>query len=409
MYLPMVVCVSYYFDKKRAFATGIAVCGTGVGTFLFAPFSRWLLEIYDWKNAMYIIAGLSLNGVILGLLLRPIKSVTHRKDDNNVEKSEKFQLLTNNLECKVDVDKIDEVVSSNSSAGIVGENRVYRRNRTDSKRFSGCSIGEHKIIPLQRKDIFYSGSVLNIPEYSEHANIAEYTKSTTSLPKIGAKEEETGDEKVYCCKCILVTRKFKDTFTQMTDMSLLKDPNFALILVGNFFASIGAYIPFVYIAERAIYLNISENNAAFLISIIGIANIVGRLLSGTLANIPRLNTLLMHNVAVTLAGVMCLLNTFFTSFATICIFAVVFGFCVATWISVTPPILCNLLGLEKLTNAFGVLVMIRGIATLIGTPMAGFVYDVSQDFDVTFHIGGVLLAAGGLVFFFLHLPCLQKK
>ena len=40
MYLPSIVIVGYYFDKKRAFATGIAVCGSGIGTFLFAPFGE---------------------------------------------------------------------------------------------------------------------------------------------------------------------------------------------------------------------------------------------------------------------------------------------------------------------------------------------------------------------------------
>ena len=40
MYLPSIVIVGYYFDKKRAFATGLAVCGSGIGTFLFAPLSK---------------------------------------------------------------------------------------------------------------------------------------------------------------------------------------------------------------------------------------------------------------------------------------------------------------------------------------------------------------------------------
>jgi len=43
----------------------------------------------------------------------------------------------------------------------------------------------------------------------------------------------------------------------------------------------------------------------------------------------------------------------------------------ATWISLTSIVLCNLLGLEKLTNAFGLLTMTRGIAALIGSPLAG--------------------------------------
>lgn len=40
IYLPSVISVSYYFEKKRALATGIAVCGAGAGCFMFAPVSN---------------------------------------------------------------------------------------------------------------------------------------------------------------------------------------------------------------------------------------------------------------------------------------------------------------------------------------------------------------------------------
>ena len=40
IYLPAIVSVSMYFEKKRAFATGIAVCGSGLGTFIMAPVTR---------------------------------------------------------------------------------------------------------------------------------------------------------------------------------------------------------------------------------------------------------------------------------------------------------------------------------------------------------------------------------
>ena len=51
VYLPAVVAVGYYFEQKRALATGISVCGSGVGTFLFAPLSTYLLEQYGWQGA----------------------------------------------------------------------------------------------------------------------------------------------------------------------------------------------------------------------------------------------------------------------------------------------------------------------------------------------------------------------
>lgn len=34
IYLPAACTISFYFEKKRAFATGIAVCGSGMGGFI---------------------------------------------------------------------------------------------------------------------------------------------------------------------------------------------------------------------------------------------------------------------------------------------------------------------------------------------------------------------------------------
>ena len=49
IYLPSIVSVGYYFEKKRALATGIAVCGSGVGTFIFSPVNDMLITEYTWK------------------------------------------------------------------------------------------------------------------------------------------------------------------------------------------------------------------------------------------------------------------------------------------------------------------------------------------------------------------------
>uniref|UniRef100_A0A915MCA6 Major facilitator superfamily (MFS) profile domain-containing protein n=1 Tax=Meloidogyne javanica TaxID=6303 RepID=A0A915MCA6_MELJA len=44
IYLPAIVIVSQYFEAKRALATGIAVSGSGVGTFLIPLLSKYLIE-----------------------------------------------------------------------------------------------------------------------------------------------------------------------------------------------------------------------------------------------------------------------------------------------------------------------------------------------------------------------------
>ena len=50
VYLPSVVCVGYYFEKRRALATGIAVCGSGVGCFVFAPLANFLLVVMCFRR-----------------------------------------------------------------------------------------------------------------------------------------------------------------------------------------------------------------------------------------------------------------------------------------------------------------------------------------------------------------------
>ena len=72
IYLPAIVSVSMYFEKKRAFATGIAVCGSGLGTFLMAPLVHELIDRHGWENAFVITGAIVLLCVFLGALFRPI-------------------------------------------------------------------------------------------------------------------------------------------------------------------------------------------------------------------------------------------------------------------------------------------------------------------------------------------------
>uniref|UniRef100_A0A915PMG7 Major facilitator superfamily (MFS) profile domain-containing protein n=1 Tax=Setaria digitata TaxID=48799 RepID=A0A915PMG7_9BILA len=53
-----IVAVTYYFQKKRAIATGIAVCGSGAGTFVLAPFIEmdleWPHDSIEYKKKKFI-------------------------------------------------------------------------------------------------------------------------------------------------------------------------------------------------------------------------------------------------------------------------------------------------------------------------------------------------------------------
>ena len=74
IYLPSVVIITTYFEKRLSLASGVAACGAGVGTFTFAPIMHLLDDRYGWE---YTLMGLGLTMLLclpLGALCRPLSS-----------------------------------------------------------------------------------------------------------------------------------------------------------------------------------------------------------------------------------------------------------------------------------------------------------------------------------------------
>lgn len=85
IYLPSVIIVGYYFESKRSLATGIAVCGSGVGTFAFAPVASILVEKYGWKTTNLVLAGVTLFCIIYGALMKPLEYETPQEKNEQLQ------------------------------------------------------------------------------------------------------------------------------------------------------------------------------------------------------------------------------------------------------------------------------------------------------------------------------------
>ncbi|XP_013138060.1 PREDICTED: monocarboxylate transporter 4 [Papilio polytes] len=535
IYLPSVVAVGYYFETRRSLATGIAVCGSGVGTFSFAPLASILLQQFgSWQNANLLLAGLILNCAVFGALMRPLvypktsgqKPLLQRMaeekrlqmergsiggsyfvvqlPDGTMEKRLKAPLNIDpgvhsslNLEALarvptvpnmpgvppvptlptitearvVDVDIDEKKKNENGSAvgvGVgVGVGQAMARNvsspafsaqapglpkngsvpffdrqrkqsagdRSDSDRFkpslaaikatSKTSMSSHRnmndgdtesqvynsklsvaarepsrmVRPMSRKDIFYSGSVLNLPQYQSQKSLQGYRNSVLSLPQ----SRQTGDlerqEQYDLCPCLTLPESFKSALASMLDVSLLRDPAFMLIGVSNVFGMAGLYVPFVYIVDAACLNGVEASQASFLLSIIGITNTVGRIACGAVADLPRVDALLLNNICLVIATISVALTPFCSSYGAYVAVAIAFGIAISGYISLTSIILVDLLGLDKLTNAFGLLILFRGAAAIVGSPLAGAVYDATHNYDASFYMAAAFFLAATLTSF----------
>lgn len=110
-------------------------------------------------------------------------------------------------------------------------------------------------------------------------------------------------EVTECCGCISCSKETRDTFAEMMNFSLLKDVIFVIFSVSNFCTSIGFNVPYLYVVSQAETLNIGKSEASYLIASIGVANTIGRIILGYIADKPWVNRLLVYNVCLTACGI----------------------------------------------------------------------------------------------------------
>lgn len=99
-------------------------------------------------------------------------------------------------------------------------------------------------------------------------------------------------------------------------------------------------------------------------------------------------------------------SAFCLDFQSLLIYSAVFGFTIGAYVGLTSVILVDLLGLEKLTNAFGLLLLHQGLASFIGPPIVGFLYDQSHSYMPGFLFAGCMISLSGFILFFI--PNLQR-
>lgn len=292
--------VSYYFERRRALATGLACCGSGIGTFIFSPLSALLVEEYGWKMTCYWLAAIILQCCVFGALLRPLPVVDNTE---NLRKSEGVK-----VEIK-DKDLNEPHRSKHTSGNSKGKpvtvtksklslNQITSLSSLNRQPLPGHQLKQH--IPLHRKDVFYSGSLHNIPLYAQ--NKSDYITSNMSIAHSLHQAKDGADKgSVQPTTCWAI---FANSFKSLIDFSLLKDWAFVLFLVSNIFTNLGFNAPFLFIPDRALEYGFGKEKSAMLVSIVGIANTVGRVLFGYLSDIRWIkpHRLYLYNTGLVIAG-----------------------------------------------------------------------------------------------------------
>uniref|UniRef100_A0A6P7GCK0 Uncharacterized protein LOC114340510 n=1 Tax=Diabrotica virgifera virgifera TaxID=50390 RepID=A0A6P7GCK0_DIAVI len=486
-YVASVVIVAYYFDKKRSFATGLAVCGSGIGTFIFAPLIQLLLDEYGWRGTTLILAGLFLNLIVCGALMRDLPWTSQKQKQLAKERKQIRYLKRKQKEASADSFSVSNSTNTASVLQAITEEKEQDQDVCD-KRLSSSLVNlptyvrNGEKVPLEVLELLARNKTVNnvlaanypnflassrsfsdsgkvhegVPINSKHAatqsqlppvtnnvnclnsNIWAPKKETESLPSNHAHKKvptaylrdlrihrlsvtyrgamlNINRYRLRASSCPDIYRNsmttiakekgvwyagfwdFWDLIVDMFDFSYFADPKFCIFAISNFLLYTWYDVPYVYLTDNARKNGYSENDASMLISIIGIINMIGEIILGWAGDRRWANANLIYALCMVLCGGVIALVPVITNYPILLAVSGAFGFFIAANYSLTCIILVELITLDRFTNAYGLLLLVQGVANLLGPPLAGWIYDVTGTYSLSFYLAGIFIAISGLM------------
>lgn len=399
IYVPSIVAVTCYFDKRRGLAMGLAVTGSGLGSFAFPLLMVLLMENYAWRGMLLIMGGICLELLVAGSLYRPLEepknAIKVEGESDESKRVNKYSGVLNKSEIPLNIMKtknsIDlQNVDSKQNFELL-EHAKQNQNET-----TNCTVDDVTHVVKETKLTNVSNN-LKDEITDKHKDRQMASTSLRDQPPLESRNYLRRKAQRFCQELRLM-------IAAMFDKSVLSDRSFQFFCGANFITYLWISVPYVYLVDKAIVdLKIDEDKAGFLLSIIGIARTVGQILIGIVGDFPCMSSNLLYGIGLVVIGFGSILVPFCGNYVSLGVYSAVFG----TFVSVTYvlPMMClvEILTLEKATNAFGFLQFAQGLGTLIGTPIIGFVYDLSGGYNISFFVAGAWILISGIAVCFMPL------
>ncbi|XP_036448955.1 monocarboxylate transporter 9a isoform X2 [Colossoma macropomum] len=347
VYAATLTITCQYFDKRRGLALGIVTTGTSVGGFLYATAQNELIDLFGLDGCLLIIGALALNLMACAGPMRPLNLPGYY------------------LKQKAALAHKDGPLYDKPAAIII----------IDSSTMNGSA---HKS-PV--KELLIS--------------------------------METGEPRAepVCSQVVQVVKKRLRPHVDYlhTMAEYFQDRSFTAFCISIFLFSLGAFPPVLFMEDVAQSEGLIEHVALIpLVSIVAVATGMGKLVLGALVDVRWVSGLLLYALTVMGSGVALLLVPAWKSYVGLQVLSATLGFFSGNW-SLTSYITTHIVGIERLSQAHGVLMCFGGFGIMLGPPVVGWFFDWTQSYDLAFYFSGSCVVLGGVVLFLAALPCWDRE
>ncbi|KAK7540343.1 putative monocarboxylate permease [Phyllosticta citricarpa] len=185
------------------------------------------------------------------------------------------------------------------------------------------------------------------------------------------------------------------------DLLALRDNIYATTTIAIFLLELAFFIPVTYITSYALAAGLSPDLSYSLVMILNAGSVVGRALSGWLADtFGRFRTIILTSGATTLLTLLWLAAR--GNAALVVAYALAYGAASGSIIAVTPVCVAQICRTEDYGKRYGTTYFVVSFGTLVGIPLCGAILDTGRDgvpnFPGLILFSGAVFALGTLFF-----------
>ncbi|XP_014681780.1 PREDICTED: monocarboxylate transporter 3-like [Priapulus caudatus] len=164
------------------------------------------------------------------------------------------------------------------------------------------------------------------------------------------------------------------------DLTLLRDVKMFMFALSMICWNVGTITVYFIVSDYLKEMGVDHDSAIYLLTIIGIANTVGRPLAGVTALVPHwpYANLWLYTLSILGHGVASILFNVGHSYGVFAFCGILFGFFFGTQLGAIANVIIDLFGMAKFNNSYGYLMFAQGVGIIIGPPIAGAIVVISQ-------------------------------
>ena len=157
---------------------------------------------------------------------------------------------------------------------------------------------------------------------------------------------------------------------------------FLMLFFSSMICSIGFFIPFVHLVPYAIDQGFGETNGVYLLMVIGISSLTGRiLLTAASDHLGRRNSMIAMYFTMALSFLLWYVAGNMTELT---MFAVFYGLGSGGYVAMIAPLIAEYFGTEKIGSILGCFMPNIALGGFFGPYLTGYAYDLWGSYDIPF-------------------------